>query len=89
VHRDTDYYRSKALEALRGVGDSSLGQWEEDTGKAYHIRRRLSVAEQASTGPVKDIRGTEEARRRLAGTRNLLPQAFYEFEAGLLAPSCQ
>ena len=33
---------------------------------AFHVRRRLSVAEQQAVGPVRDIRGTHEARARAA-----------------------
>jgi hypothetical protein len=31
---------------------------------AFHVRRRLSAAEQASVGPAVDIRRTPEARTR-------------------------
>ncbi len=70
--------RAVALEALAGAGDEALGQWEEWTGRAYHVRRRLTQHEQAATGPVLDIRGTEEARRRLADVRRWLPQGYEE-----------
>jgi hypothetical protein len=49
---------------LSGVGDASLGEWREWTGRAFHLRRRLSVREQRDVGPVVDVRGSEEARRR-------------------------
>lgn len=49
---------------LSGVGDAALGEWREWTGRAFHLRRRLSVQEQRDVGPVVDIRGTKEARRR-------------------------
>jgi hypothetical protein len=49
---------------LAGVGDPVLGEWREWTGRAFHIRRRLSVREQRDVGPVVDVRGSEEARRR-------------------------
>ncbi len=55
-----------ALAALDGVGDAKLGEWEEWTGYAFHVRRRLSVAEQATVGDVVDVRGTPEAARRIA-----------------------
>lgn len=32
--------------ALAGVGSVDSGQWEDWTGRAFHIRRRLSEAEQ-------------------------------------------
>ena len=41
----------------------------------YHIRRRLSAAEEARVGPVVDIRGTEEARRRYLAVRGRLPES--------------
>jgi hypothetical protein len=47
-----------------GVGDPALGEWREWTGHAFHLRRRLSVREQREVGPVVDIRGSDEARRR-------------------------
>jgi hypothetical protein len=49
---------------LRGVGDPSLGEWWESGRDALHCRRRLSALEQAQVGPVVDVRGTPEARRR-------------------------
>ena len=51
--------------ALEGVGDEVSGQWEEYTGKAFHIRRRLTVEEQEPIGPAVDVRGTAEARNRI------------------------
>ena len=57
--------RRFALEALEGVGDADLGEWEEWTGYAFHVRRRLSAAEHERVGDVIDMRGTPEARRRL------------------------
>jgi hypothetical protein len=49
---------------LRGVGDVSLGEWREWTGRAFHLRRRLSPREQRHVGPVVDIRRTPEALQR-------------------------
>ena len=60
--------RRIALDALTGVGDKALGQWEEPgNGGVYHVRRRLSVAEQETFGifQVRDIRGTAEEQERL------------------------
>lgn len=55
---------------LTGVGDESLGEWEE-TGErgVFHLRRRLSEAEQAEFGipSVRDVRGTPEYEQRLLG----------------------
>lgn len=48
-----------AMAALDGVGDSALGEWRE-SGHAYHIKRRLSVAEVLESGLVMtDFRNTE------------------------------
>lgn len=61
-----DVARRIALRALEGVGDESLGQWEEGGRSAFHIRRRLSLSEQIEAGlSMRDIRGTAEAVRRV------------------------
>lgn len=65
-----------AMLALKGVGDARLGEWDEYTGFAYHIRRRLSVSEQRSVGPVVDVRGTPEGARRMAMARRWLPAGY-------------
>lgn len=58
-----------AERALKGVGDPSLGEWRE-TGRTgiMHLRRRLSDQERKIAGDlqVRDIRGSDEERRRLA-----------------------
>lgn len=59
--------RQLAEAALSGVGDASLGEWRESGMVAYHIKRRLSVAECIEFGlSVIDMRGTPEGRERLA-----------------------
>jgi hypothetical protein len=73
-----DVLRNIALAALRGVGDPTLGEWEEWTGRAFHVRRRLSAAEQRRVGDVVDIRGTPEVEQRLARVRHLLPAGWTE-----------
>jgi hypothetical protein len=67
----------RAIRALQGLGASELGEWREWTGRAFHIRRRLSFAEQARVGPVRDIRRSPEAKQRAAalGKRLLLVPA--------------
>jgi len=57
---------AEAVRQLAGVGDSTLGEWREWTGRAFHIRRRLSAREAQRVGPVVDIRRTPEALRRAA-----------------------
>jgi hypothetical protein len=56
--------RTNAHRQLHGVGDPALGQWEEWTGRAFHLRRRLSDREAVQVGPVVDVRCTPEAMRR-------------------------
>jgi uncharacterized protein YeeX (DUF496 family) len=55
------------------VGDREEGEWEEWTGRAYHIRRRLTATEEEVTGPVQDIRQLNEARRRIEDLLNAAP----------------
>lgn len=66
-----------AFDALVGVGDIALGQWVEDAPVAFHVRRRLTPREVAlgGIGAVCDIRGTEEAARRIQRIRQYLPAA--------------
>lgn len=65
----------EALRQLAGVGDPERGEWREWTGRAFHVRRRLTAAEEARTGPVADIRGTGEARERAAAVGHMLRYA--------------
>jgi hypothetical protein len=61
--------RRIARQALAGVGDARLGEWEEiGTREIVHVRRRLSVEEQEVFGlpTARDIRGSEEERSRLS-----------------------
>lgn len=66
---------AEAVRQLAGVGDPSLGEWREWSGRAFHIRRRLSEAEQRRVGPVVDVRGTSEAARRASALGGLLVYA--------------
>jgi len=67
------------VDALTGVGDANLGEWVEWTGRAFHLRRRLSAAEAPLVGPVLDIRGdTAEVERRLRPVCHLLPAGWTE-----------
>ena len=56
----------ECLAALEGVGDASLGEWEERGETAYHVRRRLTPEEQAPIGDACDIRGSAEGQERLS-----------------------
>lgn len=73
---DFDYLKARALAALEGVGDSSLGEWYEEGNKAYHIRRRLTAEESELVGPVIDIRGTPEVNERLQSVRHIIGYSF-------------
>jgi hypothetical protein len=66
---------AEAVRQLSGVGDPALGEWREWTGRAFHLRRRLSVREAGHVGPVLDIRRTPEAASRAARLGDLLRYA--------------
>jgi len=60
--------RTIAREGLFAVGDASLGEWIEQGSRGIvHVRRRLTAAECGLAGiaGVRDIRGSDEERRRL------------------------
>lgn len=67
------------MNAIKGVGDATLGAWEERGEKAYHVRRRLSVKEQAVIGDACDIRASDEARERLEKALRWLPKFMWEY----------
>ena len=59
-----------AKDAIRGVGDATLGEWRGGPGsgpddKAVHIRRRLTAAEWGDRPWGTDYRGTPECRERI------------------------
>ncbi len=64
--------RRHAFEALRGVGVGAL-QWENARPAAFHLRRRLTPAEQLSVGDVVDLRGTAEALERFKRIEHAIP----------------
>lgn len=74
--------RKLAFKALEGVGDTSRGEWEEyeDFASLYHVRRRLSEAEQARVGDAVDIRGTPEQEKRWLAVRKHLPVGYRDFK---------
>ena len=63
---------AEAYRQLNGVGDPTLGEWQEWTGRAFHLRRRLNAREARQVGPVVDVRGTPEALRRAAGLGDMI-----------------
>lgn len=66
-----------ARNALRGVGDATLGEWLESGSRGIvHVRRRLSLGEQETFGIpfVRDIRGSDEERDRLVALFAEAPQ---------------
>lgn len=79
VHRqgtgpaDTPALLSAALRVLRGVGDRTLENWIEHSadGRTVHVKRRTLDSELANE--LLDIRGTDEAARRIAVVRSLTP----------------
>ena len=60
---------------LKGVGNAALGEWRERGDRAFHLRRRLTVKEMLYAGidAVCDVRGSEEAARRIQRMRSFLP----------------
>lgn len=75
-----DYLRKLAFAELEEVGDTSLGQWEEYTGNAFHLRRRLSEDEQKTVGDVIDIRDTPEQEKRWLRVRPHLPNDYKNYK---------
>lgn len=57
---------------LNDVGDPSQ-QWEEWSGYAYHVRRRLTTEEQEQVGEALDCRGTGEWAKRYYAISHKLP----------------
>ena len=82
VHYGRESLRALAVRALAGVGDATLGEWEEWHGYAFHLRRRLNAREMTSVGPVVDVRGTLDGRRRCARARRWVPAAIWAEECG-------
>lgn len=70
--------RVAAHAELDGVGDPQLGEWEQQPGRIFHLRRRLTAAEAERVGPVRDVRGTYEATKRINAVRRYLPPGWLE-----------
>ena len=68
---DCELYH-RALQYLEGVGDAARGEWTE-MHDALHLRRRLSAAEQARVGHVRDLRQTAEGWKRWNKARAHVP----------------
>ena len=71
--------RMRCLSTLLGLGDASLGEWEERGEVAYHVKRRLTPEEQAVIGDACDIRNTDEAQQRLTRAWHWLHPSFREY----------
>ena len=72
---DKGFLRQVAIKALRQVGDATRGQWEEWSGFAYQIKRRMTPQEEvlARIDALRDIRGTEEENARYDAVQKLYP----------------
>lgn len=68
-----DMLRALAHAELNGVGDSSLGEWEELGVRAFHLRRRLSAEEQRHVGAARDVRNHADGYRRAQKMQRFLP----------------
>lgn len=64
-----------ARDVLFGYGDASAGEWVEDRPRAFHLRRRLTSAEQRHVGDALDCRNSEEGRMRYEAIKTFLPEA--------------
>lgn len=72
-------YVLRAERALAHVGDPTLGEWLQQGGTAWHLRRRVSAAEAERWQlAVRDVRGTPEAAERRAAVAHLLPAGWAE-----------
>jgi len=68
----------RARRALRSVGDPAY-EWTQFGARVAHLRRRLTIAEQAGAGLiVRDVRGTPEAAALLAAVARWLPVGYTE-----------
>jgi hypothetical protein len=83
---DDELRAMRAESLLKGVGDARLGQWSESSPTAFHLRRRLSVAE-AEGFALRDIRLTPEARQRFDAlpvqVRQIIPPELLAEEVAL------
>lgn len=68
-----------ARNALKGVGDVGLGEWQERGEKAVHVRRRLSATEQEVIGDMCDLRGTDEGQKRFERALRWMPSFVVDY----------
>lgn len=76
-----EFVRHLAQKHLLGVGDASLGEWEEfnDELRVFHLKRRLSAKEQETVGDAIDIRNTPEQEKRWLKVRQYLPDGYKDW----------
>jgi hypothetical protein len=77
-----EFVRHLAEKHLDGVGDASLGEWEEfnEDVQVLHLKRRLSAKEQEAVGEAIDIRGTDEQETRWLKVRQYLPDGYKDWK---------
>lgn len=71
--------REIALNAIKGVGDEKRGPIADERGRlSYQVRRRLSVAEEATIpNGACDVRRTAEAERRWEKAQRWMRRDFW------------
>jgi hypothetical protein len=77
-----EFVRHLAEKHLEGVGDASLGEWEEfnEDARVFHLKRRLSAKEQEVVGDAIDIRGTDEQEKRWLKVHPYLPDDYKDWK---------
>lgn len=74
--------RHLARKHLEGVGDASLGEWEEFNAeqRVFHLKRRLNEKEHQRVGEAIDIRNTPEQEKRWLKVRRYLPDGYKQWK---------
>lgn len=77
-----EFVHHLAQKQLAGVGDASLGEWEEfnEDVRVFRLKRRLSVKEQEAVGEAIDIRNTPEQEKRWLKVRRYLPDGYKQWK---------